>query len=215
MEMGGVLIGLAILILSAIVHEVAHGYAADSLGDPTARLAGRLTLNPWPHIDMFGSIVLPLLLSLSGSPILFGYAKPVPYNPYNLKGKFGEGFVAAAGALTNLTLALIIGLVIRFAGAGLPATFVSVLGVAVYLNLMLCIFNLIPIPPLDGSKVLTALLPGVASYRYRELQQRFEALGPGVGFALVILVFYLFSPVFYSVLSYLFTLITGSPLLQM
>jgi Zn-dependent protease len=198
-----------------ILHEVAHGYAANSLGDPTARLAGRLTLNPIPHIDIFGSILLPLFLRLSGSPILFGYAKPVPYNPYNLKGKFGEGFVAAAGALTNLLIALVIGLFIRFGGGLVPASFLTVLDTAVFYNLLLGIFNLIPIPPLDGSKVLTSLLPGVASYRYRELQQRFEALGPGVGFAVVILVFYIFSPLFFGALSALFTLITGSSLLQL
>jgi len=213
MDMTTILIGLAVLILSVILHEVAHGYAADSFGDPTARNAGRLTLNPIPHIDLFGSIVLPLILTLSGSPILFGYAKPVPYNPYNLKGRFAEGFVAAAGVLTNLLIAVLLGLFIRFAG-GLPATFLQVLGTAVYLNLVLAIFNLIPIPPIDGSKILTALLPGVASYRYRELQNRFEALGPGIGFAVVIIIFYLFSPLFYGFINSLFVFLTGGGVLQ-
>lgn len=215
MDLASIIVWLVILILSVILHEVAHGYAANSLGDPTARLAGRLTLNPISHIDLFGSIILPLALALSGSPILFGYAKPVPYNPYNLKGKWGEGFVAAAGALTNLALALIFGLFIRVFAGDLSPGFSTVLSAATYLNLLLCLFNLIPIPPLDGSKVLTSLLPGTLGYRYRELQGRFEALGPGLGFALVILVFYLFQPVFSMVLGSLYTLIVGGPLLQM
>lgn len=209
------IVWLVVLILSVILHEVAHGYAANYLGDPTARLAGRLTLNPIPHIDFFGSIILPAVLAISGSPILFGYAKPVPYNPYNLRGRWGEGFVAAAGALTNLALAIILGLFIRFFADGLPIAFVMVLSVAVYLNLLLCIFNLIPIPPLDGSKVLASLLTGRLAMRYRELQDRFEALGPALGFALVILVFYIFQPVFYGALLSLYSLIVGAPLLQM
>jgi Zn-dependent protease len=215
MDFGATIVGLVVLVLSVILHEVAHGYAANWLGDPTARLAGRLTLNPIPHIDLFGSIILPLVLGLSGSPILFGYAKPVPYNPYNLKGRWGEGFVAAAGALTNFALAIALGLLIRFMGAGLSPEFVGVLGVAVYLNLLLGIFNLIPIPPLDGSKVLASLLSGTLAYRYRELQERFEALGPGIGFAVVVLVFYLFQPVFYGALTSLFSILVGGSLLHM
>src|SRR3989338_5187009 len=109
------LLVLIVLILSIIAHEVAHGYAADSLGDPTARLAGRLTLNPLPHIDLVGSIILPALLVFTASPILFGWAKPVPYNPYNLRHqRWSEAAVAVAGSATNILLAVIFGLIVRF-----------------------------------------------------------------------------------------------------
>src|SRR3990167_7918192 len=107
--------GIIILIFSIIIHEVMHGVVANSLGDPTARLAGRLTLNPIPHIDLFGSIIIPGLLVLTNAGILFGWAKPVPYNPYNLRGgKWGEGAVAFAGVGANFLLAIIFGLLIRF-----------------------------------------------------------------------------------------------------
>ena len=114
---------LVILILSIIVHEVAHGYAANSLGDPTARLAGRLTLNPVSHIDLLGSIIIPGLLVLTGSPIMFGWAKPVPYNPYNLRNhRWGEFLVAIAGVATNLFLAIIFGLIVRFGSTPLATS---------------------------------------------------------------------------------------------
>ena len=203
---------IAILVLSAVMHEVAHGYAANSFGDPTARLAGRLTFNPLVHIDLFGSIILPGLLILSGSPIMFGYAKPVPYNPYNLKGRFAEGFVAAAGILSNIALAIILGLVVRFASASMSAPFLEVVSLAIYLNLMLALFNLIPIPPLDGSKVFGALLPGSLSYKYQQYEARMANLGPFSGFALVLLVFWAFSPLFSAVLKGAYLLIVGAPL---
>ena len=110
-----IFLSLIVLVLSVIAHEVAHGYAANSLGDPTARLAGRLTLNPLPHIDLMGSLILPALLVFTHSPILFGWAKPVPYNPYNLRAKrWGETLVAVAGSATNILLAIIFGLIVRF-----------------------------------------------------------------------------------------------------
>ena len=112
------ILALAALILSIIVHELAHGYAADSLGDPTARHAGRLTLNPLPHIDILGSLLLPALLIFTHSPLLFGWAKPVPYNPYNLRNRrFGEAFVAIAGSATNIALAILFGLLVRYGAA--------------------------------------------------------------------------------------------------
>src|SRR5665213_2314258 len=114
MDLGSTLFVVVIVIFSAIIHEVMHGVAADRLGDPTARYAGRLTLNPLVHLDPFGSVVLPLVLALSGSPIFFGYAKPVPYNPYNLRpARFSEAIVAGAGPLSNLVIAIIAGIVIR------------------------------------------------------------------------------------------------------
>lgn len=152
---------IIVLIFSIILHEVAHGYVADRLGDPTARYQGRLTLNPLPHIDPMGSIVLPLLLIVSNSPFLFGWAKPVPYNPYNLKDpRHGEAKVAMAGSAVNLTLALIFGLLIRTLsdGAG-NVEILSMFASIVLINLVLGIFNLVPIPPLDGSKILFNYLP--------------------------------------------------------
>ncbi len=150
-----------IIVPSAIIHEYAHGLAADMLGDPTARYAGRLTINPIPHIDLWGTILMPITLSiLTGGKFLFAYAKPVPYNPYNLKNqKWGPAMVAIAGPAANFLLAIAFAVVVRV----LPASnFTSILSIIVYANVMLMIFNLVPIPPLDGSKVLYALLPDSA-----------------------------------------------------
>jgi len=153
---------LAVLLMSVVIHEFAHGWAAFYLGDPTAKYYGRLTLNPIKHLDPFGSFIVPVLLVLFRSPVVFGWAKPVPFNPYNLSDqKYGPVKVAAAGPLANLTIALIFGLSLRF----LPVSFLSltglgpIFGVIVFLNLLLAIFNLVPIPPLDGSKLLFAFLP--------------------------------------------------------
>jgi Zn-dependent protease len=154
---------LIVLLFSVIIHELAHGSVAYSLGDPTAKYAGRLTLNPLKHLDPLGSVILPLLLFISGSSILIGWAKPVPINPYNFKDqKWGALKVAIAGPATNFALAIFFGLLIRF----LPASFfVLVPGMflifsfIVQINIMLAIFNLLPIPPLDGSWILFSLLP--------------------------------------------------------
>lgn len=157
------LLGLIILIFSAILHEVSHGLVADRFGDPTARLAGRLTLDPRPHIDPFMSILLPLLLILSGSPIIFGAAKPVPIDPFNLKeGRKDLALVALAGPLTNILLALAASLIFKFLDA-IPILFPAEIGIFLYLvvlyNVLLAILNLLPIPPLDGSKVVAFFLP--------------------------------------------------------
>jgi Zn-dependent protease len=152
------LFAIVILIVSAIIHEVSHGYAALYLGDPTAKLAGRLTLNPFAHLDFFGSFLLPLLLIASGVPFVFGYAKPVPYNPYNLrKGKWGPALVALAGPFSNILIAVFVSILLRL-GVFSPATY-SIGFLIVIINVVLAIFNLVPVPPLDGSKVLFALLP--------------------------------------------------------
>ena len=136
-----------------------HGWVADRLGDPTARYAGRLTLDPRPHIDPMGTLIMPLaLFFLSGGSFMFAYAKPVPYNPYNLRGgKWGPTYVAVAGPLANFFLAFVFGLAIQF--IPLSAAMVGFLSIIVYANVLLGVFNLVPIPPLDGSKVLFALLP--------------------------------------------------------
>lgn len=187
MTIGSTVFLVAIIIFSAIIHEVMHGYAADWLGDKTARYAGRLTLNPLPHIDPFGSVILPLLLALSGSPIFFGYAKPVPYNPYNLRpGRFSEAIVAGAGPASNLVIALIGGLIIR---TGAFASVTDIIFLIVVVNVMLCLFNLIPIPPLDGSKVLEALLPRSWQYGYGTWRSNLER-NPLIGMVIVVVLVY-------------------------
>lgn len=153
-----IFLALVVLILSAILHEVAHGYVADRLGDPTARLAGRLTLNPLPHIDPLMSVLVPLFLVLSGSPIIFGAAKPVPIDPFNLKdGRKDIALVALAGPATNLMLAILASFLIKL--SPIPSTLYPILSIIVFYNVLLAILNLLPIPPLDGSKVFSFILP--------------------------------------------------------
>ena len=167
------------LILSIVLHEVAHGYMANWLGDPTARLQGRLSANPLVHLDPVGSIVVPGLLFFSGVGILFGWAKPVPYNPYNFSDqRYGEAKVAAAGPAVNLILAFIFGMLIRLAPElGLPGSFIDIASYIVYINILLAFFNLIPIPPLDGSKIITVLLPLGLAEKYRNLSMQIERYG--------------------------------------
>jgi len=201
---------LLALIFSIIVHEVSHGYAAEMLGDPTARLQGRLTLNPIPHIDPIGSILVPAILVFSGAGFLFGWAKPVPYNPYNLNNrKWGEAIVAGAGPAVNIFLALVFGLVIRFGLGSLPENFVVLASTVVLINILLALFNLLPIPPLDGSKLLRSVLPYKANMAF----QRFEAMLMQGGLLMMILVFWLlmsvFGSYFYLGISFVFTLFTG------
>jgi Zn-dependent protease len=195
---------VVIIIFSAIIHEVMHGYAADYLGDKTARYAGRLTLNPIPHIDPIGSILLPLALALSGSPIFFGWAKPVPYNPYNLRpGRFSEAIVAGAGPASNAVIAIIFGLVVRF---NIDPTLAEFFFLIVVVNVMLCIFNLIPIPPLDGSKVLEAFLPRSLQYgygRWRRQMERNPILGMVIVLAIILLLGGAFSTFIYDIASFI------------
>jgi Zn-dependent protease len=192
---------LAILLMSVVIHEVSHGYAALMLGDRTAQYAGRLTLNPIKHLDMFGSILLPLLLVLLKSPFLFGYAKPVPYNPYNLSiPRWGPAIVAVAGPIANVTVALVFGMMVRVlpliqvVSAEQLFALITVAKLIVFINLLLAIFNLIPIPPLDGSGVLFALLP----WRYAYVQELLTRYGSIV---LIIFIFFFFQllsgPIFF------------------
>lgn len=177
MELLTGIITLAILIFSAILHEVAHGFVAERFGDPTAKLAGRLTLNPKKHIDPFMSIFLPLLLILSGSPVIFGAAKPVPIDPSNLKeGRKDVALVALSGPLTNILIAVFASFVLKaipilanFLPTDLSSILYSLFSTIVQLNLLLAIFNLLPIPPLDGSKVFALILPDKEASIYLSL----------------------------------------------
>lgn len=155
-----VIFQLIVLLFSAVIHEVSHGFVADALGDSTARKAGRLTLNPFRHLEFFGSLILPLSLFLmSGGSFIFGWAKPVPYNPYNLKHPERDaGLIAAAGPLSNFLIAIVFSLLHRLAYLFGPA-FAELTSLVVLINLMLMVFNLVPLPPLDGSKILFAFLP--------------------------------------------------------
>jgi len=184
---------ILILIFSVVLHEMAHGYAASWLGDPTARLAGRLTANPIPHLDPMMSVILPGLLVVTGSPILFGAAKPVPYNPYNFTNqKWGEAIVAVAGPLANIAIAIIFVLLIRSAELlSLTETFIFLAEKVVTLNIFLAFFNLVPIPPLDGSKILPKFLPFGLAMKYEKFRRIFEQ-NVALGFGLVILLFVLF-----------------------
>ena len=193
---------IAVLIMSVVAHEVSHGYAADRLGDPTARFAGRLTLNPIAHLDMVGSFLVPTLMFFFGG-FIFWWAKPVPYNPYNMRNpRWGGAMVAVAGPLTNLLIAIVFGLLIRFASVlGLPPETLPVAYLIVVLNLILAVFNLVPIPPLDGSKVLFTLLPHHLYY-IQEFLERYSIV------ILLLLIFFLWRFIF-PIISVLFSFITG------
>ncbi len=194
---------LTVLIFSVMVHEISHGYAAEKLGDPTARLAGRLTLNPIRHIDPFGSIILPLIFVLTHSPIVLGWAKPVPYNPANLHKdyRYGPLKVALAGPLSNLLILVVFGLIARAGVYFLNPLLVGLFAFIAYLNVFLAIFNLIPIPPLDGSKILPLLLPP----RYA---LAFERIGFS-GILLILLFIFFFSDVVALLAGKLFLLVAG------
>ena len=208
--------GIIVLIFSVILHEVAHGYMANWLGDPTARLQGRLTLNPISHIDLVGSVILPALLLITHSPMLIGYAKPVPYNPYNLRGKYAEGLVAFAGPGTNILLALIFGLLIRSASAQLGPDLTVAFKTIVLINMVLALFNLIPLPPLDGSKVLSSLLSAISASLargYDTFLLTFQRIGLLPMILIVLFVFnFVLLPYFSMFLGVLFPLLTGTAL---
>lgn len=198
---------IAILVFSIIVHEIAHGYVAEMFGDPTARLAGRLTLNPVPHIDPLGSIILPGLLLMSGTGFVLGWAKPVPYNPYNLRNqKWGTIAVGLAGVLVNLLIAVIFGLILRYhTELGLNSnSFLSMIEYIVQINIVLAVFNMIPFPPLDGAKVLFAFLPYHLQYIHDYLERNW----------LIFIVFVLFFAqyIIWPIASSLFSVITGAGL---
>lgn len=198
---------ILILIFSIVIHEVSHGAMANHLGDPTAKYAGRLTLNPIKHLDPIGSVVLPLVLiifsKIAGGGIIFGWAKPVPINPYNFRDqKYGSAKVALAGPGANLAIALVFGLSLRFlpilsVAPGLSLMFSYI----VYINLLLAIFNLLPIPPLDGSHILFAFLPFSMENVKIFLSQ--------FGIFILLFVIFFFFPWLVSFINWIFKLIVG------
>ena len=198
---------IAILIMSIVIHEISHGFMAERFGDKTARFAGRLTLNPLKHLDPFGSVILPALLVLSHSPILFGWARPVPYNPDNLSDrKWGTVAVAAAGVLANFFIALIFGTILRFIpdlnlSESMSESLRFITTIIVITNLGLGIFNLIPIPPLDGSKILFSLLPA-SFYSFIEFMEQYSLV-----LLLVFIVF--FADILFPIIAFMFYLFTG------
>lgn len=157
----GILFGLIILIIAVSIHEFAHAYMADHLGDPTPRLAGRLTLNPKAHVDPIGTVLLPLLMLISGTGILFGWAKPTPFDPFNLRNpKRDSALIAFAGPISNISLAIILSIFRNFIFTGLLGySLIGLLEMAIQINVVLAVFNLVPIHPLDGFKVVGGLLP--------------------------------------------------------
>lgn len=201
---------IVVLILSVIMHEIAHGYAALLLGDQTAKRAGRLTLNPIAHIDPIGSILLPAILVLTNAGFMYGWAKPVPYNPYNLRNqRWGEAIVGFAGVFTNFVLAIVFAGVTRLAGAYGYDMFAGLASLVVLVNLSLGCFNLIPIPPLDGYTVLRGILPGRFSLALRDLQNK-VAQGGIIVFVLFLFVFsYVLATPFYTFVEWLFRLLIG------
>lgn len=202
-----IIFSIGILLLSVVVHELSHGYAAEMLGDPTARYAGRLTLNPLKHLDLFGSIIVPITLAILPPHIVIGWAKPVPYNPYNLRNqRFGETIVAAAGPAANLFIAIFFGTLIKvgLAYSVFPLSFLSVASLIVLINLVLFVFNLVPIPPLDGSKILFGFLP----QRFLNVKEWLERYS----FILIIVFIFFLWQFILPVVGFLFTLLTGAHL---
>ena len=177
--MQDLLILLPVLIFSIVVHEVAHGWVAKQQGDPTAHMLGRITFNPIPHIDPVGSILVPVLLALAPGGIIFGWAKPVPVNPRNFRNfKRGDILVSLAGVTANLILAILFTVLMALSewlirlAPDLATTWLILRGMAEYgiiINFVLMLFNLIPVPPLDGSHVFAYLLPPKLAYRYRQI----------------------------------------------
>ncbi|KKR70302.1 MAG: Peptidase M50 [Candidatus Woesebacteria bacterium GW2011_GWA2_40_7b] len=218
MEILLILLGIAGLAYSIIIHEVSHGWVADRLGDPTPRLSGRLTLNPIPHVDLLGTIIVPLIMFLSPLHIIFGWAKPVPIDPYNLKEpKRDILLISLAGPLSNVILAVILAIfysIISTGGnLGLTSQLLGeLLKTMVGLNVALAVFNLIPVHPLDGGKILVGLLPYKEARDFDIFMNRYRMI------LLVFLIFPIFggmsivSQLLYPIISFILNLlIPGFP----
>lgn len=202
MDFLAVIFKILVVLFSVVLHEVSHGAMANSMGDNTAKDLGRLTLNPFKHLDLFGSIILPVFTLLLGG-FVFGYAKPVPYNPANLRDrKYGPAKVALAGPLVNLIIAVLFGLILRFLPLSLQATALpGLLSFIVMLNLVLAIFNLMPIPPLDGHWLLLTFLPD----RFVEFKTFLLRYGLIIFFVFLIFVF----PLLFPLINFLFKVIVN------
>jgi Zn-dependent protease len=195
---------IVVLIYSVVLHELAHGLMARSMGDRTAERLGRLTLNPLKHLELFGSFILPLVSKLT-TGFMFGYAKPVPYDPHQLSDPvYGPAKVALAGPATNILLAVLAGLVMRLSGSVASIQVMDLIGYIVWINLILAAFNLMPIPPLDGHWLLMAFLPAHA-HTLRVMLYRYQWL------LLFVFLFFVF-PLFLPILAGSFGLLTGTRL---
>ncbi|MEX1063955.1 MAG: site-2 protease family protein [Candidatus Paceibacterota bacterium] len=202
MDLITILFGIVVVLFSIVLHEVSHGVMANSLGDSTAKNLGRLTLNPFKHLDLFGSVILPLLTFFVGG-FIFGYAKPVPYNPANLRDrKYGPAKVAFAGPMVNIIIAVLFGLILRFLPVSLEATALPrLLSIIVSFNLLLAVFNLIPIPPLDGHWLLLTFLPA----RFAAFKVFLLRYGLVLFFIFLIFLF----PIIVPLINFLFRVIVG------
>lgn len=187
--------------MSVVIHELSHGYTAELLGDPTPRLQGRLTLNPLKHLELFGSLIVPVITSMAG--FTFGWAKPVQWNPYNVKNKrWGELVIALAGPISNFIIAIAFGVVLRTIGPSLSDSFIQISFYVIAINIVLAVFNLVPIPPLDGSKVLFSLLPP----RFAQVREALERYSI---FFFLIMVFFLWRFV-EPIIPFIFKIIVGN-----
>lgn len=195
-----IILPIVVLIFSVIIHEISHGLSALWLGDPTAKYAGRLSPNPVKHLDLWGSFIVPLLLVISSTGVIFGWAKPVPYNPYNLRNqKYGPAIVGFAGPLSNIILALVAGIIMRTLlvfGISEDLWVFNILALVIVINLLLAIFNLLPIPPLDGSKLLFTILP---------ISEHTQAMLEKYGFVFLLIFVFLFSGILSTILSFVLT----------
>lgn len=191
-----------------IIHEVAHAWAADRLGDPTARIYGRLTLNPLPHIDLFGTIILPVLLMITHSPLMIGWAKPVPFNPENLRNpKRDSVLIALAGPLSNLLTAFICAIPLKYLSstAFVASPIYGLIGQIFWLSIVLFSLNILPFPPLDGSKIIGVFVPHKWYYAYQNY------LNEGVKYVIIFILFDIFvieKILGYSLLNYAIVQVT-------
>lgn len=203
---------LPALLVGVVVHEYAHGRVAEIMGDPTARNAGRLTFNPLPHLDPFGSVLLPLLLLLTGSPILFAAAKPVPVNPMNFRhGRRDFFWVGLAGPASNLAIAFISGIILATVYVLAPGAIAAlkIMESMVTINCVLAVFNLVPLPPLDGSRLVMAYLPQKWLKGYTSI----EPFGIFIIFGLFFFVPGFFSTIIWPIINWLATFLMGWPLM--
>lgn len=204
-----VVLQIFILLFSVIIHEISHGFTALCFGDKTAQYEGRLTLNPIKHLDWMGSIVLPLLLYITNAGFMIGWAKPVPYNPYNLKHRhIAEPLIAFAGPISNILVATVFGIFVKllptatFLSVSMVLSLINIFAFIALVNISLAIFNLIPIPPLDGSKILASVLPIDIRYKFLAFSEKY-------GLILIVAVVVFLPRLITPIISTLFHLITG------